>query len=270
MVAFQAPPGEARAETVLVDSEDPGDRPGESVFPAAERARPPVVLPARAPSVRPARQAPVRIPETAVPSGGTEAWRTAFLPGTWPIWSLSLVGLAAILTGLSMVLVLRRQIRALSRPRLYVDSLRFTGLVAGSRPVFFVRVANAGPEDAYKVTVTMSAVYQGGGGKAGTPQTMTVPSHGSREYFVRWQNALTTAVRDDILSGSSKLCVKISIEQENGESEKHCYQYQPWDEDRPSGVPDFVPCDLDSQLGGFSSGRTSRVATEDVPLGRER
>jgi hypothetical protein len=163
-----------------------------------------------------------------------------------------------------MVGLLRRQMRALSAPRLHVDGIRFTGLVAGTRPVFFVRVGNAGPTDALKVTVTIGAVYQGGGGKAGAPQTMTIPAHGNREFFVRWQNALTSAVRDDIQCGSSKLCVKVTVQHGEGDPEKHCYQYHPWDLDRPAGVPDFVSCDLDSQLGGFATGRMARVATEDI------
>jgi hypothetical protein len=207
------------------------------------------------------------IAEVFQPAEDAVEWEAAFAPQTWPIWALVLVGFAAMIAGFRMAALLRRQIRAAASPRLHVDGIRFTGLVAGSRPVFFVRVGNSGPSDAYKVAVSIGALYQGGGGKAGAPQTMTIPAHSSREFFVRWQNALTTAVRDDILGGSSKLCVKVAVEYGDGEPHKHCYQYHPWEGDRPPGVPDFVPCDLDSQLGGFTTGRTARLAVaDDVPL----
>ena len=226
--------------------------------------------PAPAPAVpRPANRlsGPPPVPIIEIPpSPAREApsWEAAFAPETWPVWSLAVIGLTAAVASLRMVVLLRRQIRAVSCPRLYIDGIRFTGLVAGSRPVFFVRIANTGPADAHRVTVTIGAVYQGGGGKAGAPQTMTIPAYSSREFFVRWQNALTSAVRDDILGGSSKLCVKVTVRYGDGEPEKHCFQYQPWDSDRPSGLPDFIPCDLDSQLDGFATGRSARVPADDI------
>lgn len=229
----------------------------------------PVIPPALSVPSPPTQQAPrpeVQVSESAGRTAEGILWQDAFAPTTWPVWALVLVASCGIGAALWTVALLRRQIRAGSVPRLHLDGIRFTGLVPGSRPVFFVRIGNAGPTDAYKVTVSISAVYQGGGGKAGAPQTMTIPAHGSREFFVRWQNALTSAVRDDILGGSSKLCVKVAVQLGDGEPQKHCYQFHPWDNDRPPGVPDFVPCDLDVQLGGFTTGRASRLATDDVPL----
>lgn len=216
------------------------------------------------------RPTPRALPALPPPEESYE-WQAAFLPATWPIWSLTLVGIGAIAAGFWTLAQVRRQIRVVTGPRLHLEGIRFTGLVAGARPVFFVRVGNAGATDAYGVRVSISALCQGGGGKTGAPQTMTIPAHSSRECFLRWQNALTTAVREDILGGSSKLCVKVAVEYGEGEPGRHCYQFHPWDGDRPPGVPDFVPCDLDSQLAGFTTGRTSRLAvTDDVPLIQRR
>jgi hypothetical protein len=209
---------------------------------------------------------PLVVPALPQPEESYE-WQTAFLPSTWPVWSLTLVVIGAIVVGFRAVALVRRQIQVATQPRLHLEGIRFTGLVAGARPVFFVRIGNAGSTDAHGVRVSISALYQGGGGKTGAPQTMTIPAHSNREFFLRWQNALTTAVRDDILGGSSKLCVKVAVEYGKGEPEKHCYQFHPWGGDRPPGVPDFVPCDLDSQLDGFTTGRASRLAVaDDVPL----
>jgi hypothetical protein len=192
-------------------------------------------------------------------------WHAAVAPETWPLWSLTAVAFAALAAGIRLTGLMRRQLLEITSPQPYLDGIRFTGLVAGTRPVFFARIGNSGSTDARSVKVAISAVYQGGGGKAGTPQTMTIPAHESREFFVRWPSALTTAVRDDILAGTSKLSVKIAVEPENAEPRRYCYQYYNWDNARPSGAPDFVPCDLDTQLG-FGSGRSSRTADDDIPV----
>lgn len=245
----------AETPTLNVNDLDSGESAGQ--FRVSEADAPPEVYPPPMPLVLPALPTP----------DDSYEWQAAFLPATWPIWSLTLVGIGAIAAGFRTLALVRRQIRVVTGARLHLEGIRFTGLVAGARPVFFVRVGNAGATDAHGVRVSISALYQGGGGKTGAPQTMTIPAHSSREFFLRWQSALTTAVRADILGGSSKLCVKVTVEYGEGEPEKHCYQFHPWDGDRPPGVPDFVPCDLDSQLAGFTTGRPSRLAvTDDVPL----
>lgn len=245
----------AEAPTLNVNDADSGGsdgQPGVIEAEAAPRAYPPTV--------------PLILPELPPPDK-SYAWQTAFLPETWPIWSLALIGVGAIAVGFRSLALVRRQIRVVTSPRLHLEGVRFTGLVAGARPVFFARVRNGGATDAHDVKVSISALYQGGGGKTGAPQSVMIPAHSSRELFLRWQNALTAAIRHDILDGTSKLCVKVVIEYGDGEPQKHCYQFQPWDGDRPPGVPDFVPCDLDSQLAGFTTGRPSRLAVaDDIPL----
>ena len=128
----------------------------------------------------------------------------------------------------------------------YVNGVRAINLGDGSRPTFFVSVANDGSTSARDVMVTVHIDTNDNTQEYKTPQKLDIPSKDSKEVHLLAAFVISPDSLEGSNNGQNRLEVSGSVEY-RGTSTPYCYRYKPWEGKRPEGVPMFVPCDHDER-----------------------
>ena len=163
-------------------------------------------------------------------------------------WNVALTGVliaVALGTGIAVAyqaFIARKSLLAATSARLYIDGIDATNFLAGQEPVFFLRIANAGPVHAEKVAVFVEIEHAHGSTRPAQPNTIVVPANGACAYDFRGSFVLTSDLSE---LESWNLTIKGTVTLNDDEPIRFCYKYNHWDGERPSGVPLFVPCDYD-------------------------
>lgn len=180
-----------------------------------------------------------------------------FTPSQWPnIGLMFLAGLAAVFA-LCAYLATRRQAIAAEQqlalattPRLYVDGVRASDFESGKQPVFFVKIANAGPIAAEQVAINIRVEpdphYIGAKYSDGVHIIM-IPANGYREYFIKVSEVLTDNILDELNFRQLWQLRVTGYFEYGGKQTKYCYKYNPSGNPRPEGLPQFIPCDFNTQ-----------------------
>ena len=195
---------------------------------------------------------------------------------TYQIWSLIITG-AGVIVGIAVVIIYGKQLTAMrgqlaemkaagaatekqvelaTSARLHIEGVRVADFSSGLEPVFFVKIVNSGPVAAEDVAVNIRVESSEGGAKyTGGDHRIMVPAHDSREYFIKWPSRLN----DTLVNGfKSDIPLRVSGHFEyGGKRTEYCYRYNASQGERPSGVPEFIPCDFDTRRTVLVTGKAA-------------
>jgi hypothetical protein len=141
-------------------------------------------------------------------------------------------------------LVYRDMLVYMSSAKLSIDGVDVDrdAFKSGQRPVFFLRLINAGQVPAENVQVSMGASYGTGETKYAAWNAVLIPANGERTYHLR----ATFHLPDDMSTlNQENLTIRGTVTY-NGKPQSYCYKYNDWPEPRPKRVPVFIPCDHDT------------------------
>jgi hypothetical protein len=162
-----------------------------------------------------------------------------------------------------------RQLLAATSPRIYVEGVRVVNFNPDEEPVFFLRIANAGPVQAENVLVFIEVTYRTGGIRpTADGNAILVPANGYRDYDFRPYFKLPANM---LKVNGWNLRVSGTVTHD-GQRQTFCYKYNPWTGRRPKGVRTFVPCDYDPSrsvsvaiTGVSASGAVGNFGAEGGP-----
>jgi hypothetical protein len=203
------------------------------------------------PSVTPVSQT-ATANKTADTKGEPNPW-IEWLRSSGPAdWALFVVGGLGVLFGISTLKALKRQTAALEREvafatsaRVYVDGLDVTNFTPGQEPMFFLNIGNAGRVAAENVEVHIEISHTNGRTTPVKPNIIAIPAESVRPYFVRGSFVIPDG---PIGLVGWELSITGTVTHKGHQPITVCYKYNPWlANERPPGVPLFVPCDFDQR-----------------------
>jgi len=143
--------------------------------------------------------------------------------------------------------LMARQVE-MTEPRLHVDGVRVEDFEEGRMPVFYVIVMNSGIIAAERVAIRIKAEVGGVATEYPEYREISIPANGSREFFIPGATALHSDHMAAFNSGKWMLRISGQVQWSN-QTTDYCYKYYPWPlEQRPPGVPLFLPCDFENGL----------------------